>query len=110
MFKNQLDETEVMRMFVGWLKDNDEEDECGEKAGDRVAPHYGYRGRGMNGQRCFGLEGRVPDVLDAMLGFAVANPHTLEIVRRIIKGHRQDNMGMGMIVYFPGVDLPQEEE
>lgn len=95
MFKNQLSETDVLRMLASWLEENE----------PGVTPRYGYSGRGMFGERCFGLEGSVNGIQAALMGFAADHPQTMDIVRKLVKNQRQDNMGTDMIVYFPGVDI-----
>ena len=102
MCHNQLKKGNVLKMFVRWLKDN----------GDGIEPYYGYSGRGMFGELCFGLDcHREKDVFVALLDFALdGNMETLETIRDLIAGHAQDSMGRGMIVYFPEVDIKRWEE
>jgi hypothetical protein len=108
MAKKPLNEAEALKLFLAWVR-KQEEDEWGDKLGDRITPRYGYSGRGMVGEKCFGLEGRASEILDSLLAFAARRPRVSAIVRRLIQIKRQDSMGMEQIVYFPGVDLPKEE-
>ena len=91
---------EVMRRFVDWLD--------GKAFG--VHPHYGYSGRWMFGQTCFGLEGNPADIQCAFREFVKVNPDARVAILKIIKGQRIDNMGLSHIVYFPTVDLKDKED
>ena len=95
MFRNTLSGADVAGMLVDWLEEND--------AG--AEPRHGYSGRGMFGRRCFGLVGSIEEIHAALIGFVADNPQTADIVRELVRGQKRDNMGMDMIVYFPGVDI-----
>jgi len=86
-----------MKMFAVWP----------ERNGTGIEPRYGYSGRDMFGAKCFGLEGRPADSQIALLDFAAENPQTPDIIRKLVKSRRQDHMGLNMIIYFHGVDIPE---
>ncbi len=54
-----------------------------------------YSGRGMYGRYCVGVS--IDDYFDA------------QEVKKLISGSRMDNLGMGYIVYWPGLTWPAED-
>ena len=86
---------EAMRLFAAWLKNADSEAEF----------MYGYSGRFMYGMRCVGIVGGLSEIQTALMDFALSNPAMGEIIREIVKTQRVDNMGLDVIIYFPGVDI-----
>ncbi len=88
-----------MRKFAEWLEEND----------TGIRPYYGYSGRGMFGDTCFGVVGDPNGIQGALMDFAYDCPAARGAVGRIVKNQRRDSLGKGMIVYFPGVDIPKPE-
>jgi hypothetical protein len=75
-----------------------------------------YSGRGMYGDRCFGITCGGPEM--ALVGLAVlaalnlddtpdrdGTREQIEGAVEIVRAARTDNMGRDMIVYFPGYQL-----
>ena len=89
----------VMRRFAAWLEDND----------TGIEPCFGYSGRWMFGQTCFGLVGSLADIQCALMEFVEDNPDDGSVIRNLVKSQRRDNMGLDMIVYFPDVDIPKPD-
>ena len=86
---------EAMTSFVSWLEEN----------GLELELFYDYSGRAMFGAQCFGIAGDLAEIQAALLDFALSNPEMGEAVREAVKGQRFDNMGLDMIMYFPGVKI-----
>jgi hypothetical protein len=59
-----------------------------------------YSGRGMFGSSCLGIE--VDNFGQAALFFAVLGDMSIDLAETLARRLRTDNMGYGMIVYFPG--------
>ena len=78
-----------------------------------------YSGRGMNGQTCVGFVVQMRDLLSVgaalteMLRPAGEDDVDYDVkwnlLHYMITNACMDNMGMNMIVYFPGVTLTSEE-
>lgn len=67
-----------------------------------------YSGRGMYGKTCIGFD--LNHASDAMyLGAAIAQVMGLEGALLVGRA-RQDSMGLGIIVYFPGVTLAAQDD
>lgn len=69
-----------------------------------------YSGRAMYGKECLGIEcGSV----SAFMVEILENADNMDEVREIadaLRNMRSDNMGLGMIVYFPGIPFVESEE
>lgn len=68
-----------------------------------------YSGRGMFGQKCLGISGST-SALDMFLIDLVADAPNKKVrkeLRDMIKAMRRDQLGLGMIYYFPGFQLPE---
>jgi hypothetical protein len=67
--------------------------------------HPDYSGRGMYGERCFGISGRyltaigVLEVLEDVFG--VDSPKARDFMHRV----QTDSLGLGTIFYFPGYSV-----
>lgn len=64
-----------------------------------------YSGRGMGDRRCVGVyleRGQSPFAVGAVAALALGE-EVLDL------GVRQDSMGMGVILYFPGILWPEGE-
>lgn len=72
-----------------------------------------YSGRGMYGRVCPAVSGPSPVAVCAALAAGCA---TGEEAAELIAGLKTDSMGMGVVLYWPGVEwdekgwLPQEQE
>lgn len=69
-----------------------------------------YVGRGSQGRECFGV--RVEGLAQAMSFFAHLAAEDPETALQIADAARTDQLGLGMILYFPGYNLgddPEEE-
>lgn len=61
-----------------------------------------YSGRGMNGRVCLSI--RFDSLSDAFaFGVAIGDDSTL--ARLLINGAKFDEMGRGVVVYWPGVEI-----
>mgnify|MGYP007100040836 FL=1 len=70
-----------------------------------VEPYLNYSGRGMYGDTCVGFSG---DVSEMLLGIAATQVLGIGEARILATKAHTDSMGMGIIVYFPGVSLDGE--
>lgn len=74
-----------------------------------------YSGRGMMGQECIGLDGRVSDIITNLVALALEQSENLtqderdDIVMLLSRGCSTDSMGLGSIVYFPGCKVSRAE-
>ncbi|MCL2000119.1 MAG: hypothetical protein FWG74_01675, partial [Planctomycetes bacterium] len=91
---------DALRRLVAWLKENDA----------RVKPYFHYSGRFMFGSECFGLVGAIIAIQAALLDFRDDHPDTGPAIKKLVKRHRTDQMGLDMIYYFPGVDIEDDGE
>jgi len=74
---------------------------------DEDALRADYSGRGMYGERCFGIVGSESD----MLRFVLALSHRLEDRgEEWLPNVCSDNMGLSIIWYWPTVQVPEEDE
>lgn len=73
---------------------------------EKFAEEYGYRftdnysGRFMYGRKCIGISGK-GDLKYDLFEFLVNDGMSTTRAKQIIKESRSDNMGLGMIIYFP---------
>ena len=75
---------------------------------DRDHVRIDYSGRFMYGERCVGFD--LDDAAETMLlGAAIFKELPNELAVDMINNVRQDNMGMGIIVYFPGFQCDEWE-
>lgn len=72
-----------------------------------VEPYLKYSGRGMYGDTCVGFSG---DVNEMLLGLAASQVLGVDDARTLATKARSDSMGMGVIIYFPGVSLESDDE
>lgn len=73
---------------------------------DQTSIYLNYSGRGMYGQTCFGLYGS--------FGIATATSIILkafetELAQEIISSTATDNLGRGMIYYYPGFNFDVDD-
>lgn len=76
-----------------------------------------YSGRGMYGEKCFGIVASNPGVASVFLTILAAakvekNPEEFDAasdIHELAASMRLDNMGIDMIYYFPGWQLSEEE-
>lgn len=59
-----------------------------------------YSGRWMFGRKCIGVEGK-GDLKYDLFEFLVNDGMSTTRARQIINEAKTDNMGLGMIIYFP---------
>lgn len=76
---------------------------------DAGIPVRSYSGRGMYGQTCLGIEpeGGVGELFSAVLEAVEGEDDTFEL-RDAFINLRTDSMGLGIIVYFPGMPFVKE--
>jgi hypothetical protein len=83
-------------------------EDCADYAGldPEVAIRDDYSGRGMYHATCLGIVyDRLGDLLGFVAGLIANDEDHLEWISRV----RQDNMGMSMIAYWPGVSIAEDE-
>ena len=74
----------------------------------RFAEEYGYSfrddysGRFMFGRRCIGVSGKGDLKMD-LFEFLVNDGLSVSRARQIINSASTDDMGLGMIIYFPSI-------
>lgn len=75
---------------------------------ERFAEEYGYSfrddysGRFMFGKRCIGVSGKGDLKMD-LFEFLVNDGLSVSRARQIINSASTDDMGLGMIIYFPRI-------
>lgn len=70
---------------------------------ERVNVRSDYSGRSMFGKTCFGIDfDHGSDVAEFFINLAEADA---DLARMLRSRMRQDSMGLGLIVYFPGISL-----
>jgi len=75
------------------------EDQGGKFRGD-------YSGRGMYGSRCIGFDvGSIKLAVQAIVQIAERDP---DLAQDLAGAWTQDQMGLGMIVYFPGFEVEDQ--
>jgi len=65
-----------------------------------------YSGRYMYGATCVGFSGDFTDFALAVAMSRVLDEYELESLAEMV---RSDSMGLGVVVYFPGLKLADEE-
>lgn len=76
---------------------------------------YSYSGRGMMGRECLavnadGALGMFASVLQAITEMG-EEPGELNLLMEMMRSARTDNMGHGVVVYWPDLEfLPEDEE
>ena len=95
-----MNENHVMHKFVDWLSDNEGCDED-----ERIDPYYRYSGRSMYNETCFGLVGRLNDILIALFSFLGDYPEEAAEMANAVKSLRTDSLGRREIVYFPYIQI-----
>lgn len=76
---------------------------------DGVSLYPDYSGRGMYGKECFGLSGNA-GAIDNFL-FEVrdnCDKKQAKELREMIKDKNQDQLGLGVIIYFPHFEIPEQ--
>lgn len=70
--------------------------------------YEGYSGRGMYGRCCFGI---TDDNTRGPVKFLIALARNLraELADSLADAWTQDNLGLGVVVYFPGYELEVED-
>lgn len=67
-----------------------------------------YSGRFMYGDECIGIDlASVSDFSTVLLNIAAEDR---ELARTLADSQRSDSMGLGVIVYFPGVKAPEQDD
>ena len=67
-----------------------------------------YSGRFMYGDECVGIT--LPSVDDFSLILVNVAFEDNELAAVLAESQRSDSMGLGVIVYFPGVKAPEQED
>lgn len=67
-----------------------------------------YSGRGMYGDECIGIDlASVSDFSTILLNVA---DEDREFARSLADRQQSDSMGLGVIIYFPGLQAPESKE
>lgn len=71
-----------------------------------------YSGRGMYGSQCLGVEVNMDHSLGDLLGEIVAyvDDDNRDEISDALRKLRTDSLGLGEIVYFPGVPFTEEDD
>lgn len=69
---------------------------------------YDYSGRGMYGRSCIGL--RVDSMKQAVQVLVAVAEHDADLARLLAEEFTTDSLGMGIIAYFPGVQVADVPE
>ena len=74
-----------------------------------------YSGRGMYGRNCLAITADRINML--VLGMAIADynhsfedDNSLEVPQYQVEDYRQDNIGLGVVVYWPRIEFVDEDE
>lgn len=70
--------------------------------------HLTYSGRGMYGDTCYGFSGDVARIIGDLLQDIADMPDLIRQFGEMLSVSRRDNMGLGMIIYFPGWSIAQD--
>ena len=76
------------------------------EATDGELDFYSYSGRAMYGARCVAIDG--DNVLDAVAKIVEAWKDATYELAQLLRRARYDNMGMGMVLYFPEIEWDPE--
>lgn len=69
--------------------------------------HRNYSGRGMFGDTCFGFSGHnLFAIIAKILEIIAANEQLVMEFSELLSNPRQDDLGLGWIIYFPGWIAP----
>lgn len=94
----EITERELKTILEDYLDSFEDDDDA------RFKLYRDYSGRAMYGKTCFGIV--VDSITDAFEFYvAVAIVLDADDARELALAARTDSMGLGMIVYFPGVEL-----
>lgn len=83
---------------------------------EEISSSYGdvrtdYSGRGMYGKNCIGIDGDGNQLkVVAKLFVELAETELASIIDKLAARISSDNMGLGWIIYFPGVQYDGEIE
>ncbi len=71
-----------------------------------------YSGRGMNGRSCLGVDAKSLGQFLSVLVEGTVHLENREVrdLAEEVSNIKTDSMGMGMIIYFPGVEYEDECE
>lgn len=68
-----------------------------------------YSGRGMFGDTCFGFSGRnLYAIIAKILEIIAANEQLVMEFSELLARTKQDDLGLGWIIYFPGRIAPEK--
>ncbi len=67
--------------------------------------HLTYSGRGMYGETCYAFSGCVPRIIGMVISDICDIPELLQQFGEMLFVSRQDSMGLGTVIYFPGWDI-----
>lgn len=70
--------------------------------------HLTYSGRGMYGETCYGFSGDVARIIGDVLQDIADMPDLIRQFGEMLSESRQDSMGLGTVIYFPGWDIVPE--
>jgi hypothetical protein len=66
-----------------------------------------YSGRFMYGKKCLAVDG---DFSPFALGFAIGQREELSEFEQVLDSTKQDQMGLGIVLYWPRIEAPSSEE
>ena len=73
--------------------------------------HRDYSGRFMCGDTCFGFSGRnLYAIVAKILEIIAANEQLVMEFSELLARTKQDDLGLGWIIYFPGWTVPDENK
>ena len=65
-----------------------------------------YSGRAMYGAQCIGIEHKNPILVTAIIVAQAEDDEEAEALVSVFRHARTDQMGLDMIIYFPGLKWP----
>ncbi|MFJ5532483.1 hypothetical protein [Streptomyces sp. NPDC093261] len=72
---------------------------------DEDALYEGYSGRGMFGEKCFGIVGNMTTFARFIVGIAAQDYEGAEMAQLLADAVSSDNMGYDSIYYFPSYTI-----
>jgi hypothetical protein len=75
-----------------------------------ISARCNYSGRGMYGETCLGITGRGIDAYDVHNILMDAFMDDEVIVNNIMDRRAEDQMGLGTIIYFPGITVEKPDD
>lgn len=102
--KNGINQSQLVDALEDYGFYNVEGPVLEDDRGNEVTFTNTYSGRGMYGEKCFGITTNgIPGVL--MVFAALSHIFDEDAVGRLASAAQQDSMGRDIIVYFPGFEL-----